>query len=186
MALQRRRVIPKKRTPAQQAALKKTTSKMPPASKGRLDTRPNSQKMSVTSVSPRKGANQKVNPVNNTVTTRPTPRRRIIPKTRNPNTNSPVNRSRIIPPPPTRGPVGSSPQIQYDRNMQPIGRAADQAIAQYEYENQMRKGIEPIPSGYNFANPRLNPSYRPPQTNVLSPQIQSMLQRLLGSYRNRP
>jgi hypothetical protein len=76
MALPRRRLIPVKRTPAQQAALKKnaTSSKMPPASKGRLDTRPNSQKMTVTPVSPRKGVNQKATP-----TKKPLPRRRVVP-----------------------------------------------------------------------------------------------------------
>jgi hypothetical protein len=76
MALPRRRLIPVKRTPAQQAALKKnaTSSKMPPASKGRLDTRPNSQKMTVTPVSPRKGVNQKTTPTKKTL-----PRRRVVP-----------------------------------------------------------------------------------------------------------
>ena len=76
MALPRRRLIPVKRTPAQQAALKKnaTSSKMPPASKGRLDTRPNSQKMTVTPVSPRKGVNQKATPTKKTL-----PRRRVVP-----------------------------------------------------------------------------------------------------------
>lgn len=60
---------------------------------------------------------------------------------------------------PRANPYGS---VRYTKNMQPIGRAADFEIARYEAEQAMRDGALSIPSGYVFANPRLNPNYAPP------------------------
>jgi hypothetical protein len=85
----------------------------------------------------------------------------------------PVNRKM-----PTPNPYGTP---QYGANMQPIGRASEYEIARYEAEQAMKRGLEPIPSGYTFANPRLDPNYVPPP---MTPPQQDMLRRLFSSYNN--
>lgn len=96
------------------------------------------------------------------------PRRRAIP----------VNSGTIKRKMPTPNPYGTP---QYGANMQPIGRASEYEIARFEAEQAMRDGFEPIPSGYTFANPRLDPNYVPPP---MTPPQQDMLRRLFSSYNN--
>jgi len=79
---------------------------------------------------------------------------------------------------PTPNPYGTP---QFGANMQPIGRASEYEIARYEAEQAMKRGLEPIPSGYVFANPRLDPNYAPPP---MTPPQQDMLRRLFSSYNN--